>query len=76
MERQFRNSYIKIEFSYNGDLGRLQHQTKANLLFTERLYDLGVIDYAACLDIKEQVIEYFKLQIASVEADPGYYLIQ
>ena len=66
--------YINIEFSYNGDLGKLQHTTVANIQFADELYYNGVITKEEYIKLIESIKEYFKKQIESVNNNINFYI--
>ena len=57
------NDYININFSYNGELGKLQHQSQANLKFVYELMQHTIITRDEYVKIVESIAEYFKQEI-------------
>ena len=74
MKKEFKNNYIKVEFSYNGNLGKLQNQTEANLKSLSSLYDNGIIDYSSYKEIRENIVIYFIKESQRVCDYPMNYL--
>ena len=68
-------SSMPIRFSYNGDLGRLQHTTSANLQQVETLSRLGVIQDAETYHaLLAEIQDYFVEEIGRCVQNPGFYI--
>lgn len=57
------NNYIDIEFHYNGDLGKLQHQTEANIKTVNMLAMNNIITSADREQMLNDICNYFKEQL-------------
>ena len=66
---------LNIEFSYNGDLGILQHTTKANLQKIEELARLGIVgDKETYDELKKCTIDYFSKQLENHNGNVWWWL--
>ena len=61
-------------FSYNGDLGRLQHQTKEHLDMAEFLAINDNLTKEQYFMLKNNIIEYFTNEMKKVVEKPFSYL--
>ena len=66
--------YINIEFSYNGNLGRLQQKTIDNKIFTGRLLQNGIISHEEYREYMRKITEYFIQEINKVSENPLNYI--
>ena len=66
--------YINIEFSYNGNLGRLQQKTIDNKIFAGRLLQNGIISYEEYREYMQKITEYFMQEINKVAENPLDYI--
>ena len=66
--------YINIEFSYNGNLGRLQQKTIDNKIFAGRLLQNGIISYEEYREYMQKITEYFTQEINKVSENPLDYI--
>ena len=66
--------YINIEFSYNGNLGRLQQKTIDNKIFAGRLLQNGIISHEEWREYMQKIAEYFIQEINKVAENPTYYI--
>ena len=66
--------YINIEFSYNGNLGRLQQKTIDNKIFAGRLLQNGIISREEYLECMQKITEYFTQEINKVAENPLDYI--
>lgn len=66
--------FITIEFSWNGDLGKLQTITQQNMKTLEKLCVNYVITMKEMDDAKNGVMNYFKSQIDMVNDYPYNYI--
>ena len=66
--------YINIEFSYNGNLGRLQQKTIDNKIFAGRLLQNGIISREYYLEYIQKISEYFVQEINKVAENPLNYI--
>ena len=57
------DNYIDIKFSYNGDLGRLQHQTQANIKTINMLALNEIITSDERKQLLNEVCNYFTEQL-------------
>lgn len=57
------NDFINIKFSYNGDLGKLQHQTQANMHFVYELRINKIITNEEHENYCIQILEFFKQEL-------------
>lgn len=62
---------FSIEFSYNGDLGKLQHQTKANILFVNQLAEAEIITEEQENELFNRIHVYYWNELRR-EIDKGY----
>jgi len=65
---------INVQFSYNGDLGILQHTTRANLVQLDILYINEVITYKEMMELKTKVYGYFSEELRKVLSNVGRYI--
>ena len=68
------NRYINIEFSYNGNLGRLQQKTIDNKIFAGRLLQNGIISREEYREYMQKITEYFTQEINKVAENPLDYI--
>ena len=68
------DKYIDIEFSYNGNLGRLQQKTIDNKIFAGRLLQNGIISHEEYREYIQKISEYFVQEINKVAENPHYYI--
>lgn len=68
------DKYINIEFSYNGNLGRLQQKTIDNKIFAGRLLQNGIISREEYREYMQKISEYFVQEINKVAENPHYYI--
>ena len=68
------DKYIDIEFSYNGNLGRLQQKTIDNKIFAGRLLQNGIISREEYREYMQKISEYFVQEINKVAENPHYYI--
>ena len=66
--------YINIEFSYNGNLGRLQQKTIDNKIFAGRLLQNGIISHEEYREYMQKITEYFTQEINKVAENPLDYI--
>ena len=66
--------YINIEFSYNGNLGRLQQKTIDNKIFAGRLLQNGIISHEEWREYMQKIAEYFTQEINKVAENPLDYI--
>ena len=66
--------YINIEFSYNGNLGRLQQKTIDNKIFAGRLLQNGIISHEEWRKYMQKIAEYFTQEINKVAENPLDYI--
>ena len=66
--------YINIEFSYNGNLGRLQQKTIDNKIFVGRLLQNGIISHEEYREYMRKITEYFIQEINKVSENPLNYI--
>lgn len=66
--------YINIEFSYNGNLGRLQQKTIDNKIFAGRLLQNGIISREEYREYMQKITEYFTQEINKVAENPLDYI--
>ena len=66
--------YINIEFSYNGNLGRLQQKTIDNKIFAGRLLQNGIISHDEYREYMQKITEYFTQEINKVVENPLDYI--
>ena len=66
--------YINIEFSYNGNLGRLQQKTIDNKIFAGRLLQNGIISHEEYREYMRKITEYFIREINKVSENPLNYI--
>lgn len=66
--------YINIEFSYNGNLGRLQQKTIDNKIFAGRLLQNGIISHEEYREYMQKIAEYFAQEINKVAENPLDYI--
>ena len=66
--------YINIEFSYNGNLGRLQQKTIDNKIFAGRLLQNGIISHEEYREYMRKITEYFIQEINKVSENPLDYI--
>ena len=66
--------YINIEFSYNGNLGRLQQKTIDNKIFADRLLQNGIISREEYREYMQKITEYFTQEINKVAENPLGYI--
>jgi len=66
--------YINIEFSYNGNLGRLQQKTIDNKIFAGRLFQNGIISHEEWREYLQKITEYFIQEINKVSENPLDYI--
>ena len=66
--------YINIEFSYNGNLGRLQQKTIDNKIFVGRLLQNGIISREEWRECIKEISDYFKQEINKVVENPLDYI--
>ena len=66
--------YINIEFSYNGNLGRLQQKTIDNKIFAGRLLQNGIISREEYRECMQKITEYFTQEINKVSENPLDYI--
>lgn len=66
--------YINIEFSYNGNLGRLQQKTIDNKIFAGRLLQNGIISREEYREYMQKITEYFTQEINKVVENPLDYI--
>ena len=66
--------YINIEFSYNGNLGRLQQKTIDNRIFAGRLLQNGIISREEYREYMQKITEYFTQEINKVAENPLDYI--
>ena len=66
--------YINIEFSYNGNLGRLQQKTVDNKIFAGSLLQNGIISYEEYREYMRKITEYFAQEINKVAENPLGYI--
>ena len=66
--------YINIEFSYNGNLGRLQQKTIDNKIFAGRLLQNGIISHEEYREYMRKITEYFTQEINKVAENPLDYI--
>ena len=66
--------YIDIKFSYNGDLGKLQHQTQANLQTIQMLLLNKIITREEYEKLGEDIVDYFQKTIESASKNIYYYI--
>lgn len=66
--------YINIEFSYNGNLGRLQQKTIDNKIFAGRLLQNGIISREEYRECMQKITEYFTQEINKVAENPLDYI--
>lgn len=66
--------YINIEFSYNGNLGRLQQKTIDNKIFAGRLLQNGIISHEEYREYMRKITEYFIQEINKVSENPLNYI--
>ena len=66
--------YINIEFSYNGNLGRLQQKTIDNKIFAGRLVQNGIISHEEWREYMQKITEYFIQEINKVSENPLNYI--
>ena len=57
------NNYIDIEFYYNGDLGKLQHQSEANIKTVNMLAMNNIITNEDRKQLLNEICNYFKEQL-------------
>ena len=69
------NDYININFSYNGELGKLQHQSQANLKFAYELMQNSIITHDEYVKIAEAIAEYFRQEIERCLKNSNSYII-
>ena len=67
------HSLINIEFSYNGNLGRLQQKTIDNKIFAGRLLQNGIISRDEYREYMQKITEYFTQEINKVAENPLDY---
>ena len=65
---------INIEFSYNGNLGRLQQKTIDNKIFCGRLLQSGIITHDEWRKTMKAISEYFTSEIKKVAEYPAHYI--
>lgn len=65
---------INIEFSYNGNLGRLQQKTIDNKIFCGRLLQSGIISRDEWRKAMNAIGEYFTSEIKKVAENPVHYI--
>ena len=68
------DKYIDIEFSYNGNLGRLQQKTIDNKIFAGRLLQNGIISREEYREYMQKISEYFVQEINKIMGNPTYYI--
>ena len=68
------DKYINIEFSYNGNLGRLQQKTIDNKIFAGRLLQNGIISHEEYREYMRKITEYFIQEINKVSENPLNYI--
>ena len=68
------DKYINIEFSYNGNLGRLQQKTIDNKIFAGRLLQNGIISREEWREYMQKITEYFAQEINKVAENPLDYI--
>ena len=68
------DKYIDIEFSYNGNLGRLQQKTIDNKIFAGRLLQNGIISHEEYREYMRKITEYFIQEINKVSENPLNYI--
>lgn len=68
------DKYIDIEFSYNGNLGRLQQKTIDNKIFAGRLLQNGIISREEYREYMQKISEYFVQEINKAAENPHYYI--
>lgn len=66
--------YFKINFCYNGDLGKLQTITQQNLKFLDTLLASDMINFEEFKETKEQIQNYFKQELEKVVNNIANYL--
>ena len=68
------HSLINIEFSYNGNLGKLQQRTDCNWNFAGRLYQKGIINREEWGECIKEISDYFIQEINKVAENPLDYI--
>ena len=68
------NNFINIEFSYNGDLGRLQQKTIDNKIFCGRLLQNKIISHEEWQESMQLIQNYFDKQIQNVVENPLFFV--
>lgn len=58
-------NFINVEFSYNGDLGKLQLQTKLNIQFAGKLQNEEIITSKEFQELLQLIYDYFKKELTS-----------
>jgi len=67
-------NFIEINFSYNGDLGRLQQKTIDNKMFIGRLLQSDIITREEWREGITEIKNYFENEIKKVLACPASYI--
>jgi len=65
---------LKINASYNGDLGTLQKNTKNSLDTLRNLLALGILEEEQGEKYSKIILDYFKTEIKKVLENTLYYL--
>ena len=65
---------INVKFSYNGDLGKLQIQTKANIQFANSLQAEEIISHEECKELLKLIHDYFKEELTKALNNITYTL--
>lgn len=73
-EFEFNKLKERLNFSYNGDLGALQHKTAANIEKIDMLEDLGQITYEQYEELKALIIDYFTKELQAAINSPLSYV--
>ena len=68
------DKYVNIEFSYNGNLGRLQQKTIDNKIFVGRLLQNRIISHEEYREYMQKITEYFIQEINKVSENPLDYI--
>ena len=68
------NDFIDIKFSYNGDLGKLQHQTQANLQTAYKLLGNKIISREKFNKLNQNIADYFQEIIDSTSKNIYFYI--
>jgi len=66
--------FIDVKFSFNGDLGVLQHQTQSNLKTAYKLAMNEVITHEEYKKLSQDIVDYFQDMIESVNKNIYFYI--